>query len=217
MAKRFTDTEKWKKKWIRKLDHKYKLFWVFICDDCNHAGIWDVDLDVANIRLGLNLTEAEILTAFKEKLIPIDNGDKWFIPKFVDFQYGELNSENRVHSSVLSILKKEGAYKGLKQPLQGCKDKAKDKDKDKDKDNIKDKHLDFVYLTKNEVDSLKTTIGTNGFSEYVERLNGYLGAKGKAYKSHYHAIMNWWRKDGKVISKKDQVDREQSEYDKKYK
>jgi hypothetical protein len=58
-------------------------------------------------------------------------GDKWFMPKFVEFQYGnELNEDNRVHRSVIEMLKKEGAYKGLVRAIQGCKDKDKDKDKD---------------------------------------------------------------------------------------
>jgi len=139
MAKRFTDTEKWKKKWIRKLELKYKLFWIFICDDCNHAGIWDVDMDVANIRLGTDLKEEEILIIFRNKIICIDEGNKWFIPKFVDFQYGELNPGNRVHNSVINLLEKEGAYKLLINPLQRVKDK--DKDKDKDKGMVKDKDI----------------------------------------------------------------------------
>ncbi len=139
MAKRFTDTEKWKKKWLRQLSSEYKLFWVYLLDDCTHAGIWDVDMEIANIRLGLELEEEKVLDVFKDKILSIDNGNKWFVPGFIDFQYGDLNSGNRVHNSVISSLKKEGAYKGLKHPLQGCKDKDKDKAKDKDKDKAKNK------------------------------------------------------------------------------
>ena len=39
MAKRFTDTDKWKKGFIRNLPTKYKLLWLYILDDCNHAGV----------------------------------------------------------------------------------------------------------------------------------------------------------------------------------
>ena len=52
MAKRFTDTEKWKKPFIRGLQGAYKLLWLYICDDCDHAGIWQVDIEVAQIRIG---------------------------------------------------------------------------------------------------------------------------------------------------------------------
>ena len=35
MAKRFTDTDKWKKGFIKRLPAKYKLLWLYILDDCN--------------------------------------------------------------------------------------------------------------------------------------------------------------------------------------
>ena len=38
--------------------------------------------------------------------------------------------------------------------------------------------------------SYKTT------KDFIERLNNYIGSTGKRYKSHYHTILNWYRKDG---------------------
>ena len=38
MAKRFTDTDKWKKGFYKKITNlKYKLLWLYILDDCNHV------------------------------------------------------------------------------------------------------------------------------------------------------------------------------------
>lgn len=138
MAKRFTDTERWKKPFIRSLQAPYKLLWFYICDDCDHAGIWQVDLDVAQIRIGEQFNVKDALAAFGDKVISFDNGTKWFIPSFIEFQYGELKDNNRVHDSVIKILKKynliDNKNKTLSSPLQGDKDKDKDKDKYKDKD-----------------------------------------------------------------------------------
>lgn len=106
MAKRMTDTEKWKKRFFKKLCCKYKLLWLYILDDCNHAGVWDVDLEVAGLRVGEDFNESDVLTQFAENIIAIDDGDKWFIPKFIEFQYGELNPSSRVHQSVIKILDK---------------------------------------------------------------------------------------------------------------
>ena len=106
MAKRFTDTEKWKKKFFKTLCCKHKLLWLYILDDCNHAGIWDIDLEVAGLRAGEEFNEKEVLKIFKDNIIPIDNNEKWFVPKFIDFQYGQLNSDSRVHQSVIKILTK---------------------------------------------------------------------------------------------------------------
>lgn len=145
MAKRFTDTDKWKKPLLKNIPMEYKLLWLYICDDCDHAGIWDVDFDVAELRVGEQLSEEKANEYFKGKIILIDDGQKWFIPSFVEFQYGELNEKNRAHESVIKILKKHNLlnenlsiYKEIS-PLQAPYIGAKDKDKDKDKDKEKDK------------------------------------------------------------------------------
>ena len=141
MAKRFTDTEKYKKPFIRGLQGPYKLLWDYLYHDCNYAGIWIVDFEVAQIYIGQDMpvdkTEAiRIFNADPEdpKIIEIDDGKKWFIPSFIEFQYGELNPQNRAHNSVITTLKKYNLYpltnKGLIRPLEGCKDKERDKDKD---------------------------------------------------------------------------------------
>lgn len=141
MAKRFTDTEKWKKPFIRGLQGAYKLLWLYICDDCDHAGIWQVDLEVASIRIGEPLYLAKAIESFEDKIVIFDNGHKWFIPSFLEFQYPSgLNPDNRAHSSIIFLLEKYNLRKiqnkPLKSPLQGCKDMdmvmVKDMDKDKE-------------------------------------------------------------------------------------
>lgn len=144
MPKRFTDTEKWKKPFIRGLQAPYKLLWLYICDDCDHAGIWQVDMDVAQIRVGEKLDEQKAINFFGDKIIPIDDGSKWFIPSFVEFQYPSgLNENNKAHVGIIKILEKYKEqidnYKPLTSPLQG----AKDMDKDKDMDMVMDKDMEM--------------------------------------------------------------------------
>jgi len=133
MAKRLTDADKWKKPFIRGLKGPYKLLWFYILDDCNHAGIWQVDLEVAALRVGEQIDRETAEDLFKENIIIFDNGEKWFIPDFIEFQYGTLNPLNRVHKSVIDLLEKY-QIKDLTRPLQRAKDKDKDKVKDKEKD-----------------------------------------------------------------------------------
>lgn len=119
MAKRFTDTDKWKKPFIRALDAPYKLLWLYILDDCDMAGIWQKDFEVASIRIGEKVTEARALEIFGERIKVF--GDKWFIVDFISFQYGELSENNRMHKAVSNTLLKnhiipEGASKGLISP-----------------------------------------------------------------------------------------------------
>jgi hypothetical protein len=139
MPKRFTDTEKWKKKFVRRLASGYKLFWLYILDDCNHAGIWEVDFEIARIKIGSDdIKQEQAIKIFGSKIHIFDGGEKWFIPDFIDFQYGKLNDTNRAHKSVVELLSKYSLLKlinkPLLSPLQGAKDKEKDKDKAKDKD-----------------------------------------------------------------------------------
>ena len=55
MSKRFTDTDKWKKQFLRRLDAPVKLLWLYILDDCGHAGIGDGDWEVADLPIGLDI------------------------------------------------------------------------------------------------------------------------------------------------------------------
>ena len=140
MAKRMTDTDKWKKRFVRELEPQHKLLWFYILDDCNHAGIWEVDIDVASIRVGIDLSYDNLPSLFGEKVISFDNGDKWFIPDFIEYQYGELNQNSNVHKSVINLLNKynlEGYVKGSQRVESTLKDKDTDivivKDKSKAK------------------------------------------------------------------------------------
>ena len=150
MAKRFTDTNKWRKDFIRGLQGAYKLLWVYILDECDHAGIWHVEMDIAEIRIGFKINIEDVKEQFKDHIVEFDKNTKWFIPDFIEFQYGILNPDNRAHKSVLDLLDKY-KLKGYIRGLQGCKDK--DKDKVKDKVNIP--FADFWNLYDKKVDRKK--------------------------------------------------------------
>lgn len=67
------------------------------------------------------------------------------------------------------------------------------------KRNTKERFLDFVELTTGEHEKLQKALGDKT-EYYIERLDGYIGQIGEAkarakYKSHYHTILNWSRKD----------------------
>lgn len=114
MAKRFTDTEKWKKPFIRGLEGPYKLLWFYILDDCDHAGIWQVDFEVARIRIGEQVDKETAKKLFGDRVVEFAPF-KWFLPDFIFFQYGELSEKNRMHKSVIDILTKNNL--GASKPL----------------------------------------------------------------------------------------------------
>jgi hypothetical protein len=142
MAKRFMDTDKYKDPFIRSLPGAYKLLWDYINLACDHAGVWIVDFEIAQLYLGQDVpvNSGMALALFNKNeihIIPSSDNSRWFIPSYIEYQYGELDEKNRVHNSVIEILKKydfldkiTSEIKPLKSPLEGAKDKDKDKDKD---------------------------------------------------------------------------------------
>lgn len=109
MAKRFTDTEKYRKPFVRSLKGPYKLLWDYLYHDCDNAGIWIVDFEIAQIYLGADMKVNEkdalqIFNADQYRVHPFDGGKKWFIPSFIPFQYSKLGEKNPAHTKVISTL-----------------------------------------------------------------------------------------------------------------
>lgn len=155
MSKRFTDTNKYKKPFIRGLKGPYKLLWDYLYHDCDSAGVWIVDFEIAQLYIGsdMKVTKEEALKQFnngEKRIIEFDNNKKWFIPSFIEFQYGKLSQTNRAHNSVIQILKKynllDKLNKDLISPLEGTMEEDKDKDKEKGRDKVKEEKKDFVDL-----------------------------------------------------------------------
>lgn len=140
MAKRFTDSEKWKDAWFMSLKPAHKLFWFYVLDNCDHAGIWNCNFKLASFQLGMELDEAELAEVFAGRFKLIEQS-LWFIPTFIDFQYGAIKETNNLHCSVLKTLNRykinqniSGADEPLTSPSRGAMDKDKDKDKERDKE-----------------------------------------------------------------------------------
>lgn len=114
MAKRFTDTDKYNKKFFRSLPGPYKQLWDYLYTECSFAGIWHVDFEVAQVKIGQDnpVEEARALELFNADELRIDvlqGGKKWFVRPFIAFQYGVLKPTNKVHVGVMRQLAREGA------------------------------------------------------------------------------------------------------------
>src|SRR5690606_35651876 len=133
MAKRLTDSNKWHDAWFMDLPSKYKLFWLYILDNCDHAGIWKVNFKVAAFHIGEHLEPSEVKRILSNRL-RIINDEYWMVEKFIEFQYGGIKND-AVGKSVQKILISHNLHnliapkKPLDSPYVGTKDKDKDKDK----------------------------------------------------------------------------------------
>lgn len=184
MAKRFTDTNKYKKPFIRGLQGAYKLLWDYLYHDCDHAGIWIVDFEIAQLYIGsdMQVNKKDAITFFnadEKRIIEIDNGKKWFIPSFIEFQYGELSENNRAHLSVITILKKYNLYKikPLKSPLQGGKDKEKEMVKEMVKElGLKEDFENLIFRWLKYKSEKGQTYKETGLKTMIEKLNKLSGS-----------------------------------------
>lgn len=95
------------------------------------AGVWPPDLALAAFCIGDLVDGPAALKAFGGR-ISITASGNWRIESFVKFQYGELNPESRVHSSVIKTLVSHGI------PYANPRDRVGHTVKDKDKANNKD-------------------------------------------------------------------------------
>lgn len=104
MAKRFTDSEKFRDKWYRGLSPKHKCLWEYLLSECSIAGIIEFDYDSATFHIGDEITENDI-KIFENKIYILPDG-KFFIPNYVKFQQGEINPNNKAHKNIIKEFEK---------------------------------------------------------------------------------------------------------------
>lgn len=159
MAKRFGDTDIWKKqRWFRKLIPDYKLAFLYIKDQCDHAGIWNIecadliedlgieyfDIDAFLVSCNTEYNKTNGQRDYKERLRKLDKGYLWVIG-FIQFQYkgkeGLVNPYAKPVTTALQILSGlklleealNNSYITLTEVLPEGYLTPKDKEKDKDK------------------------------------------------------------------------------------
>lgn len=167
MAKRLTDSNKWNDNWFNELPPDIKLVWLYILDACDHAGVYKVSFKSIVFYTGTQRSETEIINYLRERIYIC--GDKWFIPKFITFQYKNFFTSNtpaiksarellishniiQPNDNSLPTFNKElnNPYITLVEPLSNDYIRTKDKDKDMnidkniDKDKNTDKSKDIV-------------------------------------------------------------------------
>lgn len=106
MSKRFTETDKWRDPWFRKLTPAQKLLWFYLLDNCDQSGVIDFDHEFAEFQIGIKSSEKDIV-ALSKQLLKLPNGKLW-LHKFVRYQYGKLSHDCKPHKPVFAALEKHG-------------------------------------------------------------------------------------------------------------
>lgn len=105
--KRFTETSKWKDPWFRKLSPTAKNLLSYLRDNCDCAGVFEIDFEAWTFHIGEPIEEKH-LAELESRLQRLPNG-KVLMPKFVHFQNGELSATCPAHKPILKTI----AFHGL--------------------------------------------------------------------------------------------------------
>lgn len=102
-GKRLTETSKWTEPWFRRLTPTAKGLWTWLNDNCDYAGVIDVDLELAAFQIGEAIEEKH-LAELGDRLQALPNGKFW-LRDFIPSQYGaKLSPDCSAHRAVLKLI-----------------------------------------------------------------------------------------------------------------
>lgn len=139
--KRFTETEKWRDTWFRKLPARSKLAFYYLVENCDCAGVWQADYELATFSIGEEVDWNKVLEDMGARVIVLGDG-KWYLTRFIEFQYGPLSEGCKPHLKILSVLRSHGIPTRVEQgyhipfPKGMERDKEEEEDKDKEKEGL---------------------------------------------------------------------------------
>lgn len=107
MKKRLTDADKWEDDWFAELEPRYKLFWQYVLDRCDIAGVWKVNFRLANFQIGEAFESDDVLARFNGRIVDIGK-ERWWVKGFVNFQYPTLSTKSAVHRRVMQLIGNHG-------------------------------------------------------------------------------------------------------------
>ena len=135
--KRFTDTRKFFDEWFQSLSQAHKLAWLYLLDDCDAAGVVDLNARLASFLIGEEVDWDAFCMASDQRVVRLESG-KLFLTGFIEFQYGRLSRECKAHAPVFASLEKHFSNRDVPQRVSKGYPKGihtlKEKDKEKDKD-----------------------------------------------------------------------------------
>ena len=109
MSRRFTRTEKWDDPWFFELSPVTKLFFVYICDKCDNAGFWDINMRLAALSIGVGDEDVEkALGELREKYIK--GGSVLYLRNFLKHQRNLPLRASKPHNAIRAIFQERGEF-----------------------------------------------------------------------------------------------------------
>ena len=112
-----------------------------------------------NFFIGTHIDNEEMIpTSIKDKMEEVEV-NQYFIPSFIEYQYGQLRINSKPHLSVIKRLEEKGLNNYLQRVMVTLKDKDKDKDIDKRQDKFIEKVNNIIKEKKYSNDETDNFVG----------------------------------------------------------
>lgn len=224
MSKRFVDTELWQKSWFQELGVKHKILLKYIFENCDCAGVWNINFRLASFVIGenVNIEDLKEINLKKQQFEFLDNNNIVVID-FIKFQYGTLSENCKPHRSIIEKLKKHNLYervlKGYPKGMDTLEEKEKEKEQYKEKEkedfNIYGEYLN-VCLTSEQHGKLLSMCASekllneliNSFSSNIEvgKERPYIAELPNAHYERLKSYYNYRKKNPDKFSEKSKKD-----------
>lgn len=106
MSSRLTDGDKWKDIWFSNLSPYAKLLFIFLCENCNNAGIYEVNKKFLLFYLGISEEQlSEAIKEIQKSYVKSHDGKRIWLKNFLKYQKKlPLNPNNNNHKQIIMIL-----------------------------------------------------------------------------------------------------------------
>jgi len=115
MAVRFTESEKWRDSWFSNLKPNEKLLFLYLCDNCNIAGIIEYNPKIWAVEIGWDRREIEgALMGLQSRIVWSKDQECIFIRNFLKHQKNHpLNTKNKAHIGILRLFQRYSEKFGI--------------------------------------------------------------------------------------------------------
>jgi hypothetical protein len=200
--KRFTETAKWSDPFFRQLSPVDKLAFIYALDNCDNAGVWQPDPQLAEFQIGATLDLDKFRATLGDRVRLLPNG-KWYFTRFLRYQYVTFSEASAPHQSIIRLLYSHGIGSEAIPLLE-----AGDRDKDKTrtgKGKGKGQDTDIPSGIE-EVESYAAELGLDAaeaakFYDHFEA-NGWRPGGRAPMRSWRAALRNWARRTGEFAAGK---------------
>lgn len=116
------------------------MLWIYILDHCDNIGLVEINTKLVSLDCGLTIKENHI-KELGERLQSIGSG-KYFVGKFIKFQYGKLSASCIPHKKILEAIETHSLKSnlvGYTYPTSRVGGRVKEKEEEEDKEEEQEK------------------------------------------------------------------------------